>query len=301
MLLSEIDLHYHAGMERQGGASLADYLDHAVATGRRFIGLTDHVGRYMDGMPQHHHPGIYSPDLAGLLQYRGEMEALRPLYPELAVFFAPEYPHTTPLGRLAEEWLAPADYCICELTFDERPEAGPGERTDIAISYLGDVARLRERSGKPTYFAHPLRDSMNRRIYDPPELDPAVIELARRASATLDCADLNALFECDLAAIGQAAGELNVALEVNGETRGRILRILPELYPAYIAAYRLMCDNGARLVAGTDQHDPRHFPAISGWTEPIALLGPESLDVGFYQSLGIKVELESEAPRPRHR
>jgi len=42
-----IDLHYHAGQERQSGTTLEGYLKHAVITGRVVLGLTDHLEKYI--------------------------------------------------------------------------------------------------------------------------------------------------------------------------------------------------------------------------------------------------------------
>ena len=38
--LSEIDLHFHAGTERSPEYSARDFIDYAVATGRKFVGVT---------------------------------------------------------------------------------------------------------------------------------------------------------------------------------------------------------------------------------------------------------------------
>jgi len=45
--IHNIDLHYHAGQERQQGTTLEGYLDHAALTGRIILGITDHLEKYI--------------------------------------------------------------------------------------------------------------------------------------------------------------------------------------------------------------------------------------------------------------
>ena len=47
MFIYQVDLHYHTGQERQTGASVRDYLEHARMTGRKILGITDHLSLYL--------------------------------------------------------------------------------------------------------------------------------------------------------------------------------------------------------------------------------------------------------------
>ena len=83
MYIHNIDLHYHAGQERAEGFSLADHLIHARLTGRKILGLTDHLGRYLNPKREGSH---YHASVGGLLQYRAEMDALKTDFNDLTFF-----------------------------------------------------------------------------------------------------------------------------------------------------------------------------------------------------------------------
>jgi len=46
MQIHNIDLHYHAGQERQAGVTLTEYIDYAQKTARKILGITDHYHLY---------------------------------------------------------------------------------------------------------------------------------------------------------------------------------------------------------------------------------------------------------------
>jgi len=72
MYMHNIDLHYHAGQERDAGATIGDYLKHAMLSGRRVLGGTDHYGLLQEARrPDKQY--LYEASQAGLRAYHDEV------------------------------------------------------------------------------------------------------------------------------------------------------------------------------------------------------------------------------------
>lgn len=294
--LSQIDLHFHAGLERQKNKTLPDYLQHACETGRRWQGVTDHYELYFrpeivafDGEEDFR---LYPLGQAGMEALAAELSNLRARFPEMHLFFAPEYftiyrpngEHILPVQE-APGWLfALADYVIFDsgLYLIDNPQA----KTEQLIEAMTAASGLRERFGKPVYMAHPLRCLVSdENSWRAPT--PQIMALAEQAARTAEPALLNQLFEADLGALARAAAALGVPLEMNGMTQFRIRRAGPDFFQAYLAAYRLMAAEGARFVFGSDQHKISALDKSAGWWQPAETIGEECLDQAFFAALNI--------------
>lgn len=120
MYIHNIDIHYHAGQERSEEASLADHLVHARLTGRKILGITDHLGRYLNPKREGRH---YQASVGGLLQCRAEMDKLKADFSDLKLYFAPEIDPGQNLKEMPEEVIEASDYFIGEAAY-------PGESVE---------------------------------------------------------------------------------------------------------------------------------------------------------------------------
>ncbi len=287
--LSQIDLHFHCGLERPGEYTLRDYVQHAFDTGRRYQGLTDHAELFM--RPRNWSLNTsYPRTLAGFWRFRREMDALQADFPQMRLFFAPEYAVESTPDVVSDAWFEAADVCLFELLYESWQEHSLEERTAVAVHFLERIGATARRIGKPCYWVHPLRGIITRRIGDgdPPAIHPQVLEILSGANGHIPADDLNRLFQFDLQSLGKAAAGANVPLEINGMTQARLAGKLPAAVSAYRQAYRLMLEQGARFVPGTDQHQLWEYSRVKGWTAPFAWLGVESIDRAFLARLGIE-------------
>jgi hypothetical protein len=231
----------------------------------------------------------YPTNLHGLWQMRDEVHGLRQDFPHMKLLFTPEYNVNKSLDEIGDEWLEPADICLFELLYESWQEHSLEERTEVAVHVLHQMGNLSQRIGKPCYWVHPLRGIICRWIYDAATIHPKVSRILRRSNGHVEPENLNQLFQFDLEALGKAATEAGVPLEVNGMTQYRLRARLPRAHAAYIEAYELMQAQGAHFVPGTDQHHMHEYPSVIGWTEPIERLGISALDTQFCQQVGIEV------------
>jgi len=248
MFVHSIDLHYHAGQERQPGLTLRDYLEHARVTGRKWIGLTDHINLYLDEQ-RHRADSLYDCSAEGLLQYRRDVDRLRSEYEDLTVFFAPELHPAGDWRSLPASVLEVSDYLIFEVGYV--PEARQ-ENTEAYLAKLAEIRRFRDETGIPGYLAHPFRNAVNARLVKQ-DIARWVTNLEPLGSVPTET--LNDFFSLDVPRLGNAAAELDVALEVNGNTyeRVRAINLTAPLYMLH-QAYGLLHAAGADLVPGSDQH-----------------------------------------------
>lgn len=286
--LRQVDLHFHSGLERPEDQSLRVYLKHASDTGRRFQGITDHAELYMrprDWALNHSYPRT----LAGFWQFKREMQSLQADFPHMRLYFAPEYAVESTPDVVSDPWFEPADVCLFELLYESWQEHSLEERTTAAVHFIERIGATARRTSKPCYWVHPLRGIVVRRISDPPQPHPQVLEILSGANGHMPAADLNQLFQFDLQALGKASAQANVPLEINGMTQFRLAEKLLPALNAYRQAYQLMQAQGARFVPGTDQHHLWEYPRVAGWTAPFEWLGEEAIDRAFLARLGIEL------------
>lgn len=249
-----IDLHYHAGQERQPGTTLEGYLEHAAMTGRVVLGVTDHLEKYIGtSLSSVQDPPLYEQSVAGLQAYRADVDALRGAYPSLRIFFGPEI-HAGPridLRHIPQGVADVSDYFLSSLPDEE----GPIDRNTAAkIERLHDMADLRERTGRPVFIAHLFRSAVDRQLVKRP-IAPWVTALPPRAPDAFCDEEVNGFFGFDMRALGRACAELAIPIEINGGTDGRIRGLnLPAPLQLLWAAYRIAQSEGATFVPGSDQH-----------------------------------------------
>ena len=291
MHVHNLDFHYHAGQERPPGTSVRDFVEHARVTGRLVLGLTDHLDFYVDSpRPREEFP--YPQSLAGLEQYRADVERVKPEFPSLLLLFGPEMPPRMELARIPQAVIEMSDFFICEYPYG-------GESVDENTA--GFVNRLREaqefvaETGKPLYIAHPFREAVNRRLVKR-EIEPWVTSLEPRADGAFALDELNRFFGLDLLRVGEAARASGVPLEINGNTDQRVRASnLPATLQMLRAAYRLLHEAGASFVPGSDQH--RYGSGtnrMGGYVpfETFALLGVTPAQIPFLNHFGISPNSE---------
>jgi len=251
MEIYQMDYHYHAGQER-GARSLKEHLDHAAVTGRKLVGCTDHYGKYLPESKPSILPPVYERSMKDLADYRAEMDALKSVYPDMTLFFAPEIGPKTDFALVGPEAVELSDYFICELPgVDGTIE----ENTEAMVKRMREAAAFSKSVGRPVYFAHPFRSSVNFRLVKNP-IEPATTALAYRENfRDYEMDAVNAFFLFDTARLGREAATLGVPVEINGETHNRIrANNMAPVMGMMWAAYAAMKDEGARFVPGSDQH-----------------------------------------------
>ena len=286
MRIHNVDLHYHAGQERDANTTVRDYLEHAVVTGRRVLGITDHYGLYADP-PRPDKQYLYERSLKGLRAYRDEVLALATEFPSLALRFAPELSHRVDLDSVPDEVLAISDFFICETAF---PAGTIAEDTAASVERIEQVGRFVERTGVPAFIAHPFRSSANHRLVKR-DIEPWVSALEPRPGLEFAPEELSRFFLLDVAEIGAACAARDVPLEVNGNTHYRMLcSNLPAALHMLYAAYLLLQKQGAGFVPGSDQHGFRRSVGRVGSYVPFdcfQVLGLGVEDIPFLARIGL--------------
>ena len=254
LYIHNIDLHYHAGQERQPGTTLEGYLEHAVVTGRVLLGVTDHLEKYV-GSPRSsaYDPPLYEQSVAGLEAYRSDVDNLRGQFPSLEIFFGPEI-HAGPridIRHLGQGVVDVSDYFLVSLPTADTSVAA---NTEARLDRVREIAEMRERAGRPVFIAHPFRAGVDRRLVKRP-IASWVTALAPRSPDAFTDEQVNQFFGFDVRALGRVCRECDVPVEVNGGTDSRIRCLnMPAPLQMYWASYRILLQEGVSLVPGSDQH-----------------------------------------------
>ncbi len=248
-----VDLHYHAGQERHHETTLEDYVEHARLSGRRVLGLTDHLGRYLGGNASAGRNDLHYPaSLAGLEEYRRDVDRMQPLYPELLLLFAPEVPPATALSEVPDTVTALADFFIIEAAFPS--PSSPEQNTEALVARLRETREFTDRTGRPAFIAHPMRAAVNLRLIKH-QVQPWVTEMPPRPGGEFTPGELKEFFLLDFERIGRAAAELGVPLELNGNTQYRVRSSnLPAPLQMLWSALGVLNSLGCELLPGSDQH-----------------------------------------------
>ena len=282
MQIHNLDFHYHAGLERPAGTSLHDHLEHAVITGRRVLGVTDHLQFYWprnDVAAGDGNPKAYANSLKGLAKYRREVEEEKKHFPSLQILFGPEIPPKTRLADIPQEVLDLADYFICEQAF-RGDENALEENTETFIRRIEEIRDFTRATGKPTFLAHPFRLSINFRLIKRP-IELWVTSLGYRHNEDFSPAELARFFLLDVEKVAAAASADGVPLEVNGSSEYRVRSSnLPAALQMLRAACRLFRNAGVELVPGSDQH---------GFTTNVGRMGAY-VPYETFEGLGMKAE-----------
>lgn len=254
MQIFEVDLHYHAGQERTELRSLRDHLVHARATRRKILGLTDHFGLYRirpdkDRGRRFNYPN--TPD--GFIRYHGELDELRPDFPDINILFAPEMSPNDNFAFLTDDLLQIIDYVICEPSGCLDSIA---DNTAAVRGRIADISKFSLNSGKPAFLAHPFRSTLNN-MFARKSPDENRLSINPRASfRDFSLREVSDFFLIDCEALAYASAEHKIPIEVNGESqqRSRVTNN-PAVIQMIWQAYALMHEMGAELVPSSDQHD----------------------------------------------
>jgi histidinol phosphatase-like PHP family hydrolase len=289
LYVHNIDLHYHAGQERQPGTTLEGYLEHAVMTGRVVLGVTDHLEKYI-GCPLSPTKGapLYEQSVAGLQAYRADVDRLRHRFPTLQIYFGPEI-HAGPridLRRIPQGVVDVSDYFLVSLPAVDTSIAA---NTEARIDQVRLIAEMRERTGRPTFIAHPFRAAVNVRLVKRP-IEPWIISLVPRPPDAFVDDEVNRFFGFDVRALGRVCSEYDVPVEINGGTDSRIRGLnLPAPLQMFWAAYRILQQEVVTFVPGSDQHGYMRNPTRrEGRYVPFdafAALGVRARDILFVKQL----------------
>lgn len=244
-----IDLHYHCGLERQQGVSIDDYLNHARVTGRRIVGITDHIEKYI-GCNLEDKDRLYSTGAEGLLEYYQDVKQYCNKYPSLQILFAPEISLDFDFNKIPQNLIDVCDYFICE------PPIADEDRTQSILNRMNEMAKFSQDTKKPLFLAHPLRHGINQRAVKCKEVEQWVIDLKYHYDLEkYSLKQMNEFFWVDVEALANASVELDIPLEINGGTHARIINTnLMNVLRIYIAANYYMKNKGAQFVCGSDQH-----------------------------------------------
>lgn len=252
--IHNIDLHYHAGQERQQGTTLEGYLDHATLTGRIILGITDHLEKYI-GKPLSPVKGkpLYEQSAQGLQSFRSDVDNMKRNFSSLELFFGLEI-HAGPkidVLDLPSRVIEVSDYFLVSLP---DIDASISENTQAKIEQIDLLARMRERTGKPVYICHPFRSAVDKRLVKQP-VPPWVTSMNPKPIEDITDEEVNRFFCFNVREIGKACRQYSLPLEINGGTDSRIRGLnLPSPLQLYWASYDILSQEGVTFVPGSDQH-----------------------------------------------
>jgi hypothetical protein len=289
LFIHNIDLHYHAGQERQPGTTLSGYLEHAVMTGRTILGVTDHLERYIaDPLTPAKGTPLYEQSVAGVQAYRVGVDRMRARFPELHILFGPEV-HASPridIRRIPQGVVDVSDYFLMSLPTDRTSFTA---NTKARIDRVREMAEARAMTGRPVFIAHPFRSAVNDRLVKQP-IAPWVTALEPRLPEAFTDHEVNRFFGFDVRALGRICRECDMPVEINGGTDSRIRGLnLPAPLQLLWASYRIFQQEGVTFVPGSDQHGYMRTPTRrEGRYVPFdafAMLGLSARDVLFVEHL----------------
>jgi len=287
MHIHNIDLHYHAGQERGEGVSLEDHLVHARLTGRKILGVTDHLDLYLNSKRAGRH---YEASAGGLLRYHADLYALKAGFPDLTLYFAPEIDPGQELGTIPAEIIEASDFFIGEAAY---PGGSVEENTRSAVRRMGELRDFADATGREVFLAHPFRGAVNMRLIKG-DAEPWVAESAPRWDGSFGLGELADFFLLDIEAMAEASNRFRIPLEVNGNTQYRIRSSnLPAPLQMLWSALETLRDLGAELVPGSDQHGFMAGIGRIGGAVPadcFYALGIGAGDIAFLDRLAVSAE-----------
>jgi hypothetical protein len=278
LTLGAIDLHLHAGTERPAHCSLLDVVDFSIATGRRFMVLTDHFGRFLGQTqkPLLHYEG----SMDGFRRLAADVLSAREARPDVYLLFAPEinYKHLLS-GESDIAFSVPEVDCILG-----EPGAEPeGTRFgDHLIRGIEAMAKLRDEHGVPGTLVHPLRTKINEYCgkTGPGPKYPLNPPLPPLDSYDDPVAHVEELLDIDLGKLAEALIRHDVPLELNESDWGRILGMNHEsFFERYFRFYQELLGAGIHVVLSSDMHNVE-FPACTPFVGA-RMLGVRVTDMVF--------------------
>ena len=255
--IKQVDFHFHAGIERDEGKTLHDYITYAHNIGLSIIGITDHMEFYKGFELPQQSVVNYELSIKGLINYYNEIQSMKLEFNDMNLLFAPEYSSKLDLEDVPDEMIKLADYFICEL--HPVPEGSVEIRTEAAIQFLRQVRNLVDRSGKPAFYAHPLREIMITK-------KPAALQQKYSNTNiwdTMNCAAnikaineqaLNEYFMFDLRELAKASKRYGIPIEANHGTQLRVFNSGTTAMNMYYKAYTIFLEEGVDIIPGGDIH-----------------------------------------------
>jgi hypothetical protein len=126
---------------------------------------------------------------------------------------------------------------------------------EMHFSRMEECAAWSKKVGRAVTFAHPFRDSVNKRIVKVP-IEPWITAIEpRKDYREWSREEIFDFYYLDPVALGKKAAELGVPFEVNGETvhRIRMTNLIPPMQMLMSSFYH-MHKQGCRLIPSSDQH-----------------------------------------------
>jgi len=255
--LYHVDLHIHAGTERPPDLALMDFVDFAVATGRRIIGITDHFGRFL-GLSRkvlNHYPGT----IGGYHSLIADAKGAKLAYPDEIILFGPEFGIGNLVSREGEQALGAhgVDFFIGE-------PGSPPDGTSLGDYLVGGVAEIRRATdeyGVPGFLGHPLRGPINRIAgkAGPGPRMPAHPPFPPLSTFDDPKEHVEEILQVDISALARESVRRDVPIEINDSSWGRIMGMNHQsLLEIYLFFFRSLLEEGVRVVLGSDMHNVEH-------------------------------------------
>jgi len=184
--------------------------------------------------------------------YRDEMDALKPEYPEIKLYFNPEFGSGVVLDEVPDCVLEMSDYFICELwgMRDSKEQT-----MEMHLARMEECAAWSKKVGRAITFAHPFRDAVNKRIIKVPIVPWITALEPRKNFREWTREEIFDFYFLDPVVLGKKAAELGVPFEVNGETvhRIRMTNLIPPMQ-MLMSGFAKIYEQGCKLIPSSDQH-----------------------------------------------
>ena len=287
MDIFNIDLHYHAGLERDEGVSLRDYLEYAQMTGRKILGITDHYDLYFEPKEAYSVQDLnYERSFDGLKKYQKEIASLKDAFPQMKLFFAPEICPGIKLDTIPLDIIEISDFFICE---PPAVKDSVSDNTAGIVEKLFEISDFVKKTGKSAYLAHPFRSSVNERLVTK-DIQPWIRDISYRTHWTeFTYEEIDNFFMFDIKEVARAAKTLSIPLEMNGNTQFRVRSCnLPPVLQMLWGAYQIIADEKAEIVPGSDLHGFMNWFGKMGQYIPydcFSALGITYNDINFIKKI----------------
>jgi len=272
--ISEIDLHFHAGAEREPGGSMRDHIEFAVRSNRKVLGVLDHLGLYFPTSTQSPHSS-YTPDMDGYLKLLDEIASFKDTIPGLTVLVGTEI-RVDCFDRAAPYFVDQLDYFAAEVNEPRDSET----YTEFLLLGTRLVQEYRERYGKPGFLAHPFRGRLHWDLHAKDRSRSKLEQLRPLEESPDPGREATDYFEVDVPMVCDAFRKAQVPVEINQADFRRVEHVNSRpYYQRLLKMYELLRDEGVEFVVGSDLHhitDPTHTPFVA-----CDMLGVRTKDIQF--------------------
>jgi hypothetical protein len=267
------------GTERPEAYTVLDCVRHAVATGKRVIGATDHFSFFLERFKRrtNHYPG--TPE--GYRAFAREVGMAKDEFPDEILLFGPEIG----LGFLSSPEAGQAfDVPEIDLFIGEAGQPPDGQTLGEYLEQgVIDIADLSARQGRPGVLGHALRGPILLYVGKTGQGPPEVPDCGQFPSlGTYDNPreHVEELLGLSITDLARQCVRHKVPIEINhGDWRRILVNNNKPFAERYLLFYRAMMDEGVRVVLGSDTHNveqPAPTPFIVAET-----LGLQPRDMTF--------------------